>query len=102
MSLLPGTTLGPYEIAAAIGAGGMGEVYRARDTRLDRCVAIKGLARHLAGDPVARERLRREALAAASLESPVRLPDLRAPRDGRCHVHRHGVRRRRHAAPAPE
>jgi serine/threonine protein kinase len=47
----PGTRLGPYEIVAPIGAGGMGEVYRARDTRLDRTVAIKVLPQHVADDP---------------------------------------------------
>ncbi len=51
MSLVAGTRLGPYEIADQIGAGGMGEVYRATDTRLDRTVAIKVLPEHLADDP---------------------------------------------------
>jgi serine/threonine protein kinase len=49
--LTAGTKLGPYEIIAPLGAGGMGEVYRARDTRLDRDVAIKVLPVHLSGDP---------------------------------------------------
>ncbi len=48
MAILPGKRLGPYEILSAIGAGGMGEVYKARDTRLDRTVAIKVLPTHLA------------------------------------------------------
>jgi hypothetical protein len=61
MLLDPGTRLGPYEIIGSIGAGGMGEVYRARDTRLDRIVAIKILPQGLAGDPAARERFEREA-----------------------------------------
>src|SRR6266566_1374710 len=56
MALTSGTKLGPYEIVAPLGAGGMGEVYRARDTRLDRTVAIKVLAPHLAADPDLRER----------------------------------------------
>src|SRR5215510_10085888 len=67
MPLAPGTRLGPYEIESAIGAGGMGEVYRARDTRLDREVAIKVLAPSLAGDPLFRERFEREARAISQL-----------------------------------
>ena len=51
MSLQAGTTLGPYEIQAPLGAGGMGEVLKARDTRLDRTVAIKVLPEHVASDP---------------------------------------------------
>ena len=61
MTLRPGTTLGPYEITAAIGAGGMGEVYSATDTRLDPTVAIKVLPAELAADPERRERFEREA-----------------------------------------
>jgi eukaryotic-like serine/threonine-protein kinase len=70
MSVSTGTRLGPYEIIAAIGAGGMGEVYRARDTRLDRIVAIKVLPTHLAGRAVLRERFEREAKTIASLNHP--------------------------------
>ncbi len=70
MSIEPGTMLGPYEIEEAIGAGGMGEVYRARDTRLDRVVAIKVLAPHLAESPEHRQRLEREAKAISSLSHP--------------------------------
>jgi eukaryotic-like serine/threonine-protein kinase len=70
MALGAGNRLGPYEIVSAIGAGGMGEVYRARDPRLDRQVAIKVLPAETAADPQARERLRREALAAAALDHP--------------------------------
>ena len=56
MPLEPGTTLGPYSVTAKIGEGGMGEVYKARDTRLDRTVAIKVLPEHVASDPVFKRR----------------------------------------------
>lgn len=67
MRLSPGTRLGPYEITVAIGAGGMGEVYRARDTRLDRTVAVKVLAPELGADPVFRQRFEREARTISAL-----------------------------------
>jgi serine/threonine protein kinase len=67
MSLAPGARLGPYEILAAIGAGGMGEVYRARDTRLDRTVALKVLPGTLAADAQFRERFQREARVVSQL-----------------------------------
>src|SRR5262249_53898314 len=70
MGLSPGTRLGPYEIVAAIGAGGMGEVYRARDTRVDREVAVKVLPGALSGDPEARARFEREARAVSHLNHP--------------------------------
>src|SRR5687767_2972964 len=70
MSLSPGSRLGPYEISAQIGAGGMGEVYRATDTRLDRTVAVKVLPVHLADQPDARQRLEREARAVSALNHP--------------------------------
>jgi serine/threonine protein kinase len=70
MSILPGRRLGPYEIVSAIGAGGMGEVYTARDTRLDRIVAIKVLPDHLADRATLRERFDREAKTIASLNHP--------------------------------
>ena len=65
-----GTKLGPYEIQSALGAGGMGEVYRARDTRLDRTVAIKILPAHLSANPDALQRFDREARAISSLSHP--------------------------------
>lgn len=67
MPLSQGAKLGPYEIVAAIGAGGMGEVYRARDTRLGRDVAIKVLPLHLSSDPQLKERFDREARSISSL-----------------------------------
>jgi serine/threonine-protein kinase len=70
MSLMAGTKLGPYEILAPLGAGGMGEVYRARDTRLDRTVAIKVLPQHLADTPDSRQRFEREARAVSALNHP--------------------------------
>ena len=70
MTLAPGTRLGPYEILAAIGAGGMGEVYRAKDTRLDRTVAIKVLPAHVSQDPERKARFEREAKTIASLDHP--------------------------------
>ncbi len=70
MSLSAGHRFGPYEIVAPIGAGGMGEVYRAKDTRLDRTVAIKVLPQHLAANPEFRQRLEREARVISSLNHP--------------------------------
>ncbi|MGE5814699.1 MAG: protein kinase domain-containing protein [Acidobacteriota bacterium] len=70
MSLAAGTLLGPYQVLGLIGAGGMGEVYKARDTRLDRTVAIKVLASNIAGDPDLRARFEREARAVAALDHP--------------------------------
>src|SRR3989442_12563700 len=67
MALSPGTHLGPYEIQSALGAGGMGEVYKARDTRLNRTVAIKVLSAQLAADPQFRDRFDHEAKAIAAL-----------------------------------
>src|SRR5688572_7318351 len=69
LALAPGSRLGPYEIVAAIGAGGMGEVYRARDTRLERTVAVKVLPPEFA-DPDARGRFEREARAIAAFNHP--------------------------------
>ncbi|MBI3698728.1 MAG: serine/threonine protein kinase, partial [Acidobacteria bacterium] len=70
MSLAAGTRLGPYEICAPLGKGGMGEVYRARDSRLGRDVAVKVLPEHLASDPQALHRFEREARAVAALSHP--------------------------------
>src|SRR5215467_10338824 len=70
MSLSVGTKLGPYEILAAIGAGGMGEVYRARDTKLERHVAIKVLPEAVAQNPERLARFEREAKVLASLNHP--------------------------------
>ncbi len=70
MPLAPGTQLGPYEIGAPLGAGGMGEVYRARDTRLERSVAIKILPAQFSSDPVRKQRFEREAKTISSLNHP--------------------------------
>jgi eukaryotic-like serine/threonine-protein kinase len=70
MTLQAGTKLGPYEIQSVAGAGGMGEVYRARDTRLERTVAIKVLAMEYAGDPERLQRFEQEARAASGLNHP--------------------------------
>src|SRR6202049_4836968 len=70
MSLAPGTRLGAYEVLALIGAGGMGEIYRARDTRLERIVAIKVLPAQLSSDPQFRDRFDREARAISALDHP--------------------------------
>jgi serine/threonine protein kinase len=70
MPLPSGTKLGPYEVQAPIGAGGMGEVYRAKDTRLDRTVAVKILPSHLSDNPDAKQRFDREARAISSLNHP--------------------------------
>src|SRR6266705_2707049 len=70
MPLAPGTHLGPYEITAPLGAGGMGEVYRARDTRLERAVAIKILPQQVSTDLVRKQRFEREAKTISSLNHP--------------------------------
>jgi eukaryotic-like serine/threonine-protein kinase len=70
MTLAAGSKLGPYEIVAPLGAGGMGEVYRARDTRLDRTVAIKILPSQLSADPIRKQRFEREAKTISSLNHP--------------------------------
>src|ERR1700747_3503429 len=70
MALAAATRLGPYEILAPLGAGGMGEGYRARDTRLERTVAIKILPAQLSSDPVRKQRFEREAKTISSLNHP--------------------------------
>src|SRR6187402_1034252 len=69
-ALSSGARLGQYEILAPLGAGGMGDVYRARDTRLGRAVAVKLLNPELSGDPISRERFDREARSIAALTHP--------------------------------
>src|SRR6516165_2933383 len=70
MPLAPGTHLGPYEIGSPLGSGGMGEVYRARDMRLERTVAIKILPTQFSSDPVRKQRFDREAKTISSLNHP--------------------------------
>ncbi len=70
MTLVIGARLGPYEIESALGAGGMGEVYRARDSKLKRQVALKVLPAELAGHPERRARLQHEAEVLAALNHP--------------------------------
>ena len=70
MTLSTGTRLGPYELLAPVGAGGMGEVYRAKDTRLDRTVAVKVLPPHLSSSPESRQRFEREAKTISQLSHP--------------------------------
>jgi serine/threonine protein kinase len=70
MALAPGSRLGPYEIVSPLDAGGMGEVYKAPDTRLDRTVAIKVLPSEFANDSDLRARFEREARAIAALDHP--------------------------------
>ncbi|HVT43683.1 MAG TPA: serine/threonine-protein kinase, partial [Thermoanaerobaculia bacterium] len=70
MTLSSGTRLGPYQLGEMLGSGGMGEVYKARDTRLERSVAIKVLPPHLSSNPALRERFEREAKAISSISHP--------------------------------
>ncbi len=70
MSLSSGAKLGPYEIVAPLGAGGMGEVYRARDTRLGRDVAVKTLPAEFSSDPIRKQRFEREARTISGLNHP--------------------------------
>src|SRR6516162_7239345 len=70
MELAAGTKLGPYEVVGPIGAGGMGDVYRARDTRLERCVALKILPAHFSSNPELKSRFEREARMLSSVAHP--------------------------------
>src|SRR6267143_5431163 len=70
MSLAAGHRLGPYEIVGPLGAGGMGEVYKARDTRLERTVAVKVLPSHKSASPEVRQRFEREAKTISQLSHP--------------------------------
>ena len=70
MGLTSGTKVGPYEIQTPLGSGGMGEVYRARDVRLERMVAIKILPTQFSSDPVRKQRFEREAKTISSLNHP--------------------------------
>jgi serine/threonine protein kinase len=70
MTIAADSLLGPYEILAPLGAGGMGEVYEARDTRLDRTVAVKVLPAHLSSSPESRQRFEREAKTISALSHP--------------------------------
>jgi len=70
VTLTAGTRLGPYELVAPVGAGGMGEVYRAKDTRLDRTVAVKVLPAHLSASAESRQRFEREAKTISQLSHP--------------------------------
>ena len=70
MSLAPGQKLGPYEVVSPLGAGGMGEVYRARDTRLERTVALKILPKEFSCDPVRKQRFEQEAKIISRLNHP--------------------------------
>ena len=99
MALAPGAKLGPYEIAGPVGAGGMGEVYRARDARLNRTVAIKVLPSNVTNDPVALQRFQREARAVAALSYPHVCPVHDVGRQDGIDFPRPGISRRRNSGP---
>ena len=94
MSLVPGTKLGPYEILSPLGAGGMGEVYRARDTRLGRDVAIKVLPQHLSSNAEVRARFEREAKTVSGLNHPHICTLFDVGREGGDGLSGHGTDRR--------
>ena len=97
MTLSAGTRLGPYEILAPVGAGGMGEVYRAKDTRLDRTVAVKVLPEHLSASPESAQRFEREAKTHLAALPPAHLRAVRRRQPGRHRVPGDGVSRGRDA-----
>ena len=101
MTLNPGSKLGAYQIQSAIGAGGMGEVYRAVDTRLDRTVAIKVLPGHLSESPEAKERFDREARAISALNHARICTLYDVGSSGRNRFPDHGVSGRRIAGRPP-
>ena len=100
MALHAGDRLGPYEILGGLGAGGMGEVYRARDTRLGRAVAVKVLPSSFSADPARRRRFEHEARSAGRPQPPEHPRRLRRGRPRRRALPRHGAARGRDAAGA--
>ena len=97
MTLAAGTKLGPYEILSPLGAGGMGEVYKARDTRLERTVAVKVLPSHMSASPEVRQRFEREAKTISQLSHPHICALYDVGTRGRDRVPGHGVPRGRDA-----
>ena len=100
MPLQLGTSLGPYQIDAPLGAGGMGEVYKATDTRLDRTVAVKVLPEQVAADPDLKQRFEREARTVAALNHPHICTLYDIGNQGRHRLPGHGVSRRGDRGPA--
>jgi serine/threonine protein kinase len=98
MALSPGSRLGPYEILAPLGAGGMGEVYKARDKKLDRDVAVKVLPQSVAADPDTLARFEREAKAVGALSHPNILAIHDFGIEGQRRLRRHGASGRSDAA----
>ena len=102
MALAPGTKLGPYEVLAPLGAGGMGEVFRARDTRLGRDVAVKVLPDHLAGDPKALHRFETRRRPSPPSRTRTSSPSLDVGEIERHPLRRHRAARGRDPARDPE